>query len=676
MQTVFLALLGLIAVRLVYLQVIRSDELQRQSRRQYESRIELKPRRGTIYDRNGAALATTAISYSYAIDPKIAANPDVVAAAVARITGDSAGAWLDKIRSCKTSFLWLVRGASSSFAELDSLKGQGIIRLTEPRRRYPFGSAAGQVIGTANVDNVGVSGVELAYDTILRGKPGFAVMLRDGRGAVRSALGVPNLQPANGADVVTTLDMRLQQIAGYELQRGIAEAQAVSGMVIALDPATGEIRAVCSSPSYEPNSPAGGSPETSTRIRCLSDVYEPGSTFKIVAAAASLEEGLIKPADSVDGEGGAYRVGNFEVKDTHPLGKITFRQALEQSSNIVFAKQARKIPDGKFYKYARDFGFGVLSGIDLPGEVPGVLKKPRRFDNTTKMFMGYGYELSATALQTAVGYAAVANGGVMMKPYIVKEVRADGGDVLFAAKPQVVRRVISPETAATLAGMLRGVVLRGTGAEANVPGLDIAGKTGTAQQVIGGVYSKEAYTASFAGFFPAHKPEVVMVIMLDRPKTDIYGGKTAAPIFRRIAERWAGAAGTAVAAEAAPPRRSDSTVVPEVRGLTDEAARALLHEYGLRMNRPVAGYVLRQNIPPRTAVENGREIMVETLPAAPREPDSAKPRPDVRGLPVRRALALLHSAGVTVSISGSGKVLRQTWGGTPAAPACALECGK
>lgn len=677
LQTSLLCLLALIVIRLFYLQIVRSSDLQIQARRQYESRIELKPRRGTIYDRNGNALATTVMSYSYAIDPKMGSNPAAIAKVLARVTKDSASVWQAKIQSCTTSFLWLLRGVSAQIPELDSLKSQGIIRIEEPRRRYSYGSIAGQIVGASNVDNVGISGVELAFDTILRGKPGFAMMLRDGRGSLRSALGVPGSPPANGADVVTTLDIRLQQIIEYELQRGIEDAQAASGIVVAIEPTTGEIKALCSFPSFDPNAPGASSPDA-TRIRAVSDIYEPGSTFKIVGAAASIEEGIISPADSVDGEGGSYHVGDFEVKDSHPLGKVTFRQALEQSSNIVFAKQAKKIPDGKFYKYTRDFGFGVVTGSDLPGEITGVLKKPKQFDNTTKMFMGYGYELSASALQIANGYAVVANGGVMMKPYIVKEVRSDDGLEYFSAKPQIVRRVISSETAKTLTDMLRGVVERGTGVEARVPGLNIAGKTGTAQQVIEGVYSKKAYTASFAGFFPAEAPKLVVVIMLDRPQTDIYGGKTAAPIFRRIAERWIGGTGTEVATGKPTTTQPDSAIVPEVRGLSDENAKQLLHTNGLRMKPMTAGVVVRQDLPPGMKVERGHEIILEAQPFRSQSGNQQQPltRPDVRGIPVRRALTILHNAGVMVKVFGNGKVVKQTWSGTEKAPVCSLECGK
>ncbi len=677
-QTILLSLLGIIAVRLVYLQLVIKNDLQLQARRQYESRIELKPKRGAIYDVNNLALASSAISYSYAIDPKTAVNPEQVARIAAFVSGDSASVWLEKIKSCKTSFLWLFRGRETPIPELETLLRQGVIRIVEPRRRYPFREIGGQVVGTANVDNIGVSGVEVVADSLLRGKPGYAVMLRDGRGTIRSALDVSNSPPSNGANIIVTLDMRLQQIAEYELRKGIETSQASSGIVIAIEPSTGEIRAICSYPTFDPTSTSKLLSDA-TRIRGISDMYEPGSTFKIVASAALLEEKMIAPSDSVYAENGVYRVGNFEVKDTHPLGMITFRQALEQSSNIVFAKETMKIPDGKFYKYARDFGFGVLSGIDLPGEISGVLKKPRQFDKTSKMFMGYGYELSASALQITDAYAALANGGVLMKPYIIKKVISDDGQNVFTAKPQAIRRVVSAATTAALTNMLTGVVENGTGSEAKIAGLEVAGKTGTAQQVVEGIYSKEAYTASFAGFFPAKNPKLVMVIMLDHPKSDIYGGKTAAPIFRKIAERWAGGIGVENAEKQQNQQFSiDSTIVPEVRGIISSGADDILHGNGLRMMKQYDGIVVRQNVQPGIKVRRGSSIIVETRPIMTetsknfQKQNMTFSKPDVRGISLRRALAILHNSGVMVKATGRGKVVNQIWKSDSSF--CTVEC--
>lgn len=675
----FLAVL----VRLFIVQVVNSGKYRALARKQYESRIELKPQRGSIYDRNGHVIASTINSASFAVDPKMVQHVHTIASALQQLTGDSASVWEQKIRSSDKSFLWVARSNLDRSSILDTLQDIGLIRVTEPRRNYYFGNAAAQIVGCTNVDNQGLSGVELALDSVLRGSPGYMVMQRDGRGNLRPSVDLPSAAASNGKSVQLTLDMELQRIAEYELERGIADAKAVSGTIIAIDPSTGEILAVASSPSFNPNRPQQASQET-MKIRAITDMYEPGSTFKLITAAAALEEKTVAPTDTVDAHGGVWKLADgYEIKDTHPLGRITFAQGIEQSSNVVFATQSMKIPDDKFYKYARDFGFGITLGIDVPGESAGRMKKPREFDGATKLFMAYGYELAATALQIVNAYAAVANGGVMMKPYLIKKVFDEGGRETESYAPQKIRQVVSPQTAHTLTELLCGVVERGTGNEARVQGMRIAGKTGTAQQLEDGKYSKQAYTASFAGYFPADKPKVAMMIMLDRPQTDIYGGKTAAPIFRRIAQQWIsathmeGISDTETKIAALP----DSVSVPDVRGITVENAVTVLHQNGLRLNNHGQGIIAQQTPLPGKKVLRGTDVIAEyRVPTPAIKRDSIEKahadalRPDVRGMSVRRALAVLHAANVKVRVQGSGTVVKQTWAVGGKEKSCLIEC--
>lgn len=671
-----------VIVRLFIVQVIKSGEYRALARKQYESRIELKPQRGTIYDRNQRVIASTIKSASFAVDPTLVEHPQIIANALEQLTGDSASVWEQKIRSSKKSFLWLARGNLGRSSILDTLHDAGLIRVVEPRRNYYFGNAASQIVGCTSVDNQGLSGVELALDSVLRGSPGFMVMQRDGRGNLRPSVDLPTSAASNGKSVQLTIDMELQRIAEYELERGIADARAVSGTIIALDPVTGEILAVASMPSFNPNRPQQASQE-SMKIRAISDMYEPGSTFKLITAAAALEEKAVAPTDTVDAHNGVWKLSDgYEIKDTHPLGHITFAQAIEQSSNVVFAIQSQKIPDDKFYKYARDFGFGITLGIDVPGESPGRMKKPREFDGATKFFMAYGYELAATALQMVNAYAAVANKGVMMKPYLIKKVFDENGTETESYEPQKIRQVVSAETAQTLTNLLCGVVERGTGNEARVQGMKIAGKTGTAQQLVEGKYSKQAYTASFAGYFPADNPKVAMMIMLDRPQTDIYGGKTAAPIFRRIAQQWISATHmegiSDVTTMAALP---DSVSVPDVRGITVENAETVLHQNGLRLSNRGQGIIAQQSPLPGKKVLRGTDVLAEyRVPTPAIKRDSIEKahadalRPDVRGMAMRRALAVLHAANVKVKVQGSGTVVKQTWSVGGKEKSCVIEC--
>lgn len=679
----FLLLYLLVLMRMFYIQIIRASEFQALARRQYEAKITLQPQRGPIYDRNGRVIATTVRSISYAVDARMLRNRQAIAQALALATGDSLEYWSRKVNNAKGSFTWLARGLLAHHPALDTLQDPGLLRINEPRRSYVYGGAGAQVIGLTNIDNKGLAGIELMLDSVLRGKSGTVIMQRDGLGNLRPTVDVPITPALNGKAVQLTLDMELQRIAEFELAAGIEEAQAEGGTVIAIEPSTGEIMAMASYPGFDPNHPGTARPEA-TRLQGITDMYEPGSTFKLITAAAALEEKIISAEDTVDGMGGMLKIADYEIKDSHPLGRIPFKVALEQSSNIVFAQLSRRIPDDKFYKYARDFGFGILLGIDLPGEVPGLMKKPREFDATTKNFMAFGYQLGATALQMASAYATLANKGVMMRPYVVKAVYTmaeQDKEAVFTAAPQTIRRVISEESATKLTDMLCGVVDQGTGIEARIPGIRIAGKTGTAQQLVDGAYSRQAYTASFAGFFPADNPRIAMLVMLHRPQTDIYGGKTAAPIFRKIAQKWITASQLDFEhtdEDLIRTRALDSALVPDIRGMAVEKARLILLAAGLRPSGSSHGTVFLQDPPAGGWAWKGSTVTIsaklmyappqatlqDTISQSAKKLQSDPNRPDVKGMTIRRALALLHAAGISVKVNGHGKVKEQIWGKT------------
>ncbi|MBL8000050.1 MAG: penicillin-binding protein 2, partial [Candidatus Kapabacteria bacterium] len=478
----FLAVL----VRLFYIQILRGADLREKARKQYEAKIELRAERGKILDRNGTIIAETIQSASFAADPKMLEHSDDVIALLARCSGIEAGVLKAKVEAARSrNFVWLARGLNvNAVSMLDSITDPGFIRLSEPRRNYVHGSMAAQLIGCTDVDNRGLAGIELALDSLLRGQSGIAVMQRDGRGRMRP--GVNNIvQPAqHGHNVQLTLDAELQQIVEYELRTGIEKSRAVSGTAIALNPATGEVIALASYPVYDPNVMGVQRSADAMRLRAITDMYEPGSTFKLVTSAIALEQKSISPETMVDGLNGEMRFSDGSVITDHePMSTVTLTEALEKSSNIVFAKLAHAQQNATLYRYTRNFGFGIPTGFDIPGEVRGLLKKPNEFDRSTKLFMGFGYQLAATALQMANCYAAIANNGVLMRPYIVKSITDANGKTLLETQPQSVRRVVSAATAQTLRSMFTSVVERGTGMEAKVRGLTIAGKTGTAQNI-------------------------------------------------------------------------------------------------------------------------------------------------------------------------------------------------
>jgi cell division protein FtsI (penicillin-binding protein 3) len=351
--------------------------------------------------------------------------------------------------------------------------------------------------------------------------------------------------------------------------------------------------------------------------------------------------------------------GGAVIKDDHPVGQTNFQGALEQSSNVVFATLSRRLDDRVFYKYVRDFGFGIPTGIDLPGEVRGRLKRPNEFDVSTKSYMAFGYEVSATALQVLCAYAAIANNGVLMQPRIIQAVMQDKSNEMINIPPQKVRQVIRESTAEQLKEMLVGVVENGTATQAAIPGVRIAGKTGTAQQLTNGEYDRKNYTASFVGYYPADKPRVAMIVMLDRPTASIYGGQTAAPIFRRIVQKTMTMLKLDVATQEriAATNVSDSVVVPDIRGLSYSTADSVLHRLGLRLDTAGAGpLVLRQTPTQGVRLERGSAVRAEFQQLA-----NTSTLPSVVGFSLRKAITVLHAAGYEVRVRGSGKVVQQDW---------------
>lgn len=655
----FLFVLG----RLFWVQVVEGARYRDLAKKQYESRVPLRAERGKLVDRNGHDLASMMKTTSFAADPTMVEHPEMCAQLLAAADGELARVYLNKLKNAEGRFVWLARGVNTvMFPVLDTIHDRGLIRVSEPKRSFTHGPLASQLIGTTDVDNNGLSGLELQYDYLLRGQSGFVVMQRDGRGRLRPGVDPEREAPRNGQGLQLTIDLEMQRVTEQELARGVIESGATSGTVIAIEPSTGEILAMASYPSFDPTRLDKAS-NNAIRIRAIADQYEPGSTMKAITAAALLEERAMAPNDKVDGGSGLMMMaGGVSIRDDHPVGQTTFRGALEQSSNVVFATIVRKLDDRVYYKYVRDFGFGIPSGIDLPGEVRGRLKRPNEFDASTKTYMAFGYELSATALQVLDAYATIANGGLLMQPHVVKSIRTAEGSVIQEFKPQQIRRVVSQQTAYLLTDMLVGVVERGTGQEARIAGVRIAGKTGTAQQLSSGEYSRQNYTASFVGYYPADKPRVAMIVMLDRPTTSIYGGATAAPIFRRIVQK------TMTMLQLDPGTRqhiaasaeADTVIVPEVRGLGISTAESVLRRLGLRSDpRSDSGLVLRQNPPSGSRLSRGSLVRLEA-PAS----DSLGRRPDLTGFSLRRAITVLHASGFEVRVKGSGSVSRQEWNGT------------
>lgn len=536
----FLVSLVIVIVKLFIIQFIEAGKYQEIARNQHESTIFLRPERGNIYDRNGKILATNRISYSFAVDPTLINKPELIeqiAYLIDSTKGDIYQKLINKITTTKKSFVWLIRGLDDSEAsKFSNLNIPGLIKIVEPKRTYVYNEFASQLLGFTDVDSKGIAGMELYLDSFLKGTSGKMTVLRDAIGRLRPIANLPVEFAKNGCSVELTIDIELQKIMDTELINGALKTGSSGAVAIAIVPETGEILAMSSYPSVNPNMSINN--PSDLRNKAITDIYEPGSTFKIVTAAAAIEEGLIQPESIVNGYNGVFVNNDFKITDTHPFDKTTFSEAFRYSSNIVFANLAASIPDAKFYKYIRDFGFGHNLDFDSYGESEGLVKKINEFNTISKKFIGFGYGISVTPLQLLCSYSIIANSGKMMKPYVIKSIKNNSGDIIYEGKPQKIRQVVSQKTSEILKKLLIGVVENGTGQYAQIPGLSIGGKTGTSQQFVEGSYSKTDYTASFVGFFPAESPKIAILVLLDKPSGNYYGGATAAPIFKNIVKGW------------------------------------------------------------------------------------------------------------------------------------------
>lgn len=535
-----LATLGLV-VKLFYLQIIKHDYYTDKAKSIQLKKTNINATRGKIFDSRDNELVTSTKSLLVAADPTIIhrmpKRKKQFIEYLARIMQKPAKYYYKLVQDTNVKYVVLEKEVNIKFKEkLIENQFFGVIVKENYERIYPYDHLAAHILGFTNSDGIGISGLELQFDSILSGKPGFMVLKRDLRSNLHASADLPNIPPIDGYNLHLTIDINLQSIVEYELAKGVENYAANAGSVIVMNPQTGEILALASNPQFNPNIPIERK-SSWVRNRAINDEYEPGSTFKMITAAAAIEEKLVSPQDVFSGFGGVYKVGDYTIRDVHPLGNITFRQAVEQSSNIVFAQVASKIPRKTFYKYIRDFGFGLLTDIELPGEIRGRIPKPDNITPMLQKYIGFGYGISATPLQMLCAYCAAANGGNLVKPYIVKKFTDNNGNTIYENKPKIIRKVISKETSDKIKDLFVGIIENGTGKTAKIQNLKIAGKTGTSQQLVEGEYSKAHYNASFVGFFPVENPQIAMIVVLDNPKTNYYGGATAAPIFRNIALR-------------------------------------------------------------------------------------------------------------------------------------------
>jgi len=539
---ILLAGFACVTFRLVLLQVIRHSQLAERAHRQQNKVVDLPAGRGSVFDRNGRELAVSVDAMSLYGIPSRVDRPRAVAARLAPIIGSRVSTVAAKLSTDK-SFVWLARKTPPDVPAMIEAAGgfDGMIGwLDDSRRYYPNKSLAAHVIGFTGTDGRGLEGIEAKYEPEIGGSPGKAVTRKDGAGREIFSLDDGYVPPAAGDDLVLTLDEQIQYIVEKELDRLVAKYRPVSASAIVMDPRTGEILAMANRPGFNPNSWQRYRPR-SWRNRAVTDTYEPGSTFKLVTAAAALEEGVVSPSDGIYCGEGSIQVGGRVIHDAHKeKGRLTFSEVIQKSSNVGTVKVALMLGPQRLHRYARTFGFGEKTGVDLPGEVTGTLRDVDDWSGVSIASVAIGQEVAVTPLQMLDAMNTIANGGVRPVPYILSKVVRKDGVVKNAAPKASGTRVISSATASRLTEILCTVVEEGgTAVEANVRGYQVAGKTGTAQKFDPSIgrYSRERYTSSFVGFVPADDPRISVIVVVNEPRGEIYGGLVAAPAFRSIVEQ-------------------------------------------------------------------------------------------------------------------------------------------
>lgn len=653
--------------QLVRLNFFNGDELRALWSKQAIDNLPIHAQRGNIYDSNGTLLATNTASYKIALDPKVEGltqkDISLLNATLATITNQPASTFQAKINRAPKSSRYIVLANNLDVVNRDKINSlgiKGVITEKSFKRIYTFGSLASHTLGFVNYNMDGRIGLESYYNNELKGQDGVQQVRRDARNNISAYVGAPKKLPVNGHSLHTTIDSYIQAILEDELQRGVTKAKASYGTGIIIDPRTGAIKAMANYPTYDPNNP-GNIEDINRRNFAISDMLEPGSTFKLVTAIAAVEQNVVDFDEIFETpDNGTIEIHGLQLRDHDPLGDMNFKDVIKKSSNVAIAEIAMRMKNEKFYQYARNMGFGASTQLDISGEVNGVLKKPYDWSLVSLPWMAHGYEVLATPLQVAQSYAAFANNGVLMKPYLVDYIEDENGKIIHKTKPSKIRSVAKKGTIEKLTPIFEEVVSdSGTGDQAQIDGLRIAGKTGTAKKVVNGRYSNK-YVASFVGFYPVENPKYVTLIVLNEPRTSGYGGVVSAPIFREVTKRIAGL-DNEIQKNIKIPIEDESPLVhtPQLIGLPQEQAVKILKEFNIPFKiNGKEGIVIAQNIEAETPL-NAKDILEISLVEFNSNDDEFIEIPDLRGMNMRAANNLLMNLGIKTQLIGSGTIYAQ-----------------
>ena len=534
----FLVGFAVLFFRFFDLQVLQAETMMQKARQQHEKIITLDSNRGAIVDRQGKPLALNLDVPSVYATPSSIDDPARVARRLARVLGIPREPLEKRLRAGR-DFIWIQRKIEDARVErLNDLAIPGVGVVVEARRFYPKGTLLAHVLGFAGIDSQGLEGLENGYDEHLRGPVHRVVLQRDALGRVIIPESRRAPQPLSGHAISLTIDEVIQYIAEHALDRAVRDTKARGGAVLVMAPDTGQMLAWALRPTFDPNQIHQASPEQ-WRNRGVTDPYEPGSTLKVVLAAAALESNSITPDTLLYAGDGEVPISGTVIHDQEKAGWVTFREAVQRSSNVAFVKMSLNLKPERVYRFLRTFGFGEKTGIDLPGESVGILRRPDQWSQRSLPSLAIGQEIAVTPLQLLTAVSAIANEGWLMRPFLVREISDHEGRSIWEHVPHIRRRPISAETAQTVTDLLVNVVERGTGKRAAVPGYRVAGKTGTAQKVDPetGTYSPTKFVGSFVGFVPAEDPQLAILVVIDEPQGPAWGGVVAAPVFRQVAEQ-------------------------------------------------------------------------------------------------------------------------------------------
>lgn len=612
-------------VKLVDIQIVKSEELKYFARKQQVGVEKIPADRGLVYDRNNVLLEYNRHDISFYADLRMVSSKskDEIAEKFSLVFGKSKSHYLKLLGGTGKTICLEKKAPSEKAIQLIGFKKTGLFYRQDPTRVYHYGSLASHVLGYVNTDYNGQTGVAQKFNAVLRGEEGIRLVEKNAIGDLVSVEDKETKPAIPGNNLYLTIDKSYQSLLEEELKRGLKEFGGSSAVGIIMNPNTGEILALANANDFNPNEYWKFSDDL-RRNKALTDTYEPGSTFKVITLASLLDQNLCSLHESINVENGSYRFKNVNIKDNHPYNHLTTTKVLEHSSNIGFAKLVQRIDNETYYKYLRGFGFGYNTSIQLPGEASGYLRKPDKWSSLSKTYLSFGYELSVTPIQLITAFSAAINGGILYQPQLIRRQARYDGSLVYDFKPKEIRRVISFETSEILKNVLGGAVKNGTGKKAYSELVSIGGKTGTSQKLIDGRYSRAQYNSSFVGFFPFENPQVAMLILVNSPDVGRYGGLVAAPIFKKVAERIV------------------SNNINDFENNTLDKP-VLQVNYAAELREKDSSYDRLRSIEIREAVLNADNRM-----------------PDLTNLTVRDAITILTQLGIQYKVNGSGIIVTQS----------------